>query len=84
MIILILYAILTFLAGFIVEASCVFWVHYHEKNKANQVGLFSLIVCTCQVLGIGESIHNRYMCVLYIIGYSLGGYFATKYKYLLK
>lgn len=80
----ILYGFLTFLAGFVIEMACVFWVHYSERNKALQTALCSMAIGCAQVLGIGESIHSPYMAFLFVIGYGVGTYTAVKRKSLLK
>ena len=76
----IFYAFLTFLSGFVIETACVYWVHYSERNKAIQTALCSMAIGCAQVLGIGESIHNPYMAILFVMGYGVGTYMAVKIK----
>ena len=75
---------ITFGSGFVIETACVYWVHYSERNKAFATALCSMAIGLAQVLGIGESIHNPYMAVLFISGYGVGTYTAVKRKSRLR
>ncbi len=77
---IILYAILTFLAGFTIDTAYIYSIHFSERNQAFKTAMCAMIMGGCQVFGIGESIHNPYMAALYVLGFGVGTYSAVKRK----
>lgn len=77
---MILLCLITFLTGAIFEAACVGWTHYSEKGKALQSALFSMIVATSNVLGLGESIKDWRVAPFFVLGYAAGTFVAVKMK----
>jgi len=70
---------LTFVSGFLIECSCVFWVHYSERRQPAKTAFFSMIVGTAQVLGIGESIRDPWSGIAFVVGYGAGTYLTVRY-----
>lgn len=71
--------IITFISGFLIECSCVFWVHYSERKMPLKTAFFSMIVGASQILGIGESIKDPISSITFIIGYGVGTYVTVKF-----
>lgn len=69
----------TFIAGFLIECACVFWVHYSEKGEPAKTAFFSMIVGTAQVFGIGESIRDPWAGFAFVAGYGVGTYVTVRY-----
>jgi hypothetical protein len=72
--------LLTFLAGVIIEASNVLWVHASERGRVVPVVSLSMLVATAEVLGIGESIHSPGHGVCFVSGFGVGAYIAVRWK----
>lgn len=71
--------LLTFVAGFLIEGCCVFWVHYAERGQPAKTAIFSAIVGAAQVLGIGESIRDVWASLAFVAGYALGTYVTVRF-----
>lgn len=67
-----LLCLLVFISGFLYEAGCVFWVHCTERGYIIWASLLSMLVAICQVVGIGESIHDLHTAPFFILGYGAG------------
>lgn len=71
--------VLTFVAGFLIEGCCVFWVHYAERGQPAKTAFFSAVVGAAQVLGIGESIRDVWASIAFVAGYAAGTYVTVRY-----
>lgn len=76
--------LVAFISGVVIEASCVMWVHYSERDDAAKTALFSMIVALAQVAGIGEAIHDWHIAPFFVLGYGVGTYTTMKVKTWLK
>jgi len=67
-------------SGAAYEAACVGWVHNSERGRAFVTALFSMVVALCEVVGVGESIHDLRAAPFFVLGYGLGTFGAVKWK----
>lgn len=81
---IIVYYVLTFFAGFIIDLAYIYSVHYSERNKPLHTAMCAIVMGSFQVFGIGKSINDPYMACLYVLGFGVGTYTAVKRKSLLK
>lgn len=77
---IVLYAMLTFLAGFTIDTAYIYSIHFSERNQAFRTAICAMIMGICQVFGIGKSIDNPYLALLYVLGFGVGTYTAVKRK----
>lgn len=80
MLTLIIYGFLTFLAGFIIDTAYIYSIHFSERHQPLYTAICAMIMGVCQIFGIGKSINNKYMALLYILGFGVGTYTAVKIK----
>lgn len=72
--------LLVFLAGAAYEACCAYWVHYSERDAAEEAALCSMGACLVTVFGIEESIHWWPSVVAFVFGYGAGTWAVIKVK----
>lgn len=72
--------LIALVSGALVEGTSVIWVHYSERGNAAKTAMCSAVIATAQVLGIGESIRDARVAVLFVLGYSAGTYLAVAVK----
>lgn len=72
--------LIALISGALFEFGCVYWVHYSERSQAFKASIWSMIVATTTVVGIGESIKDKRVAIAYIIGYGIGTYLAITFK----
>lgn len=73
-------ALLTFLAGMIVEGVCVLWVYSVERRHLFSASMYSMIFATTSVLGLGAAIKEWKCGAGYVLGYGAGTAIAVKWK----
>lgn len=71
--------IITFISGFLIECSCVFWTHYSERKMASKAAFYSMIIAGAQILGINESIKDELSALGFVLGYGVGTYVTVKF-----
>jgi hypothetical protein len=81
---MILTCLLVFISGFLFESGCVFWVHFTERNKIVKATLVSMFCATCQIAGIGESLHDLRTAPFFILGFGGGTFVSIIIKNKLK
>lgn len=75
-----LLAALTFFSGAVFELACVFWVHHSERGQPGRTAMWSMVVATSNVFGIGESLHDVKYAPFFVAGYGVGSYVAVLWK----
>jgi hypothetical protein len=69
-------SLIAFISGAASAACSVVWVHRAVHGTALQTALVSGIQAICSVAGIGESVRDWRAAPAFVVGYSLGAYFA--------
>lgn len=77
---MVLICFLTFLFGAIFQAACVGWTHFSQKGQTLPSSLFSIIIATSNVFGLGESIKDWHTAPFFIMGYAVGTFIAVSMK----
>jgi uncharacterized protein YebE (UPF0316 family) len=72
--------LLIFCCGAAYEITSVFWVFSTEKLKPWHAAFWSMIQAFVMITGIGESLHNNWAKLCFIVGYSFGSFIAILVK----
>lgn len=72
--------LLAFISGAVYEAARALWVHFTERGHPFRAALFSMVVATCQIVGISEALYIHSAALCFIFGYGVGSFTATTVK----
>lgn len=70
--------LLAFLAGFVYEFGCVWWVVFIRQRQAALAGLAAGCLGLVFTLGMIEALARGAAAITFAIGYGLGSYAAVK------
>ncbi len=73
-------AAITFLSGAGYELGCVLWTHHSERGEPFKTAAWSMALAACQVLGIGEAVHDFRLAPVFVIGYGFGTFVGVTWK----
>lgn len=74
---MILRALIAFISGAAVELACVFWCANAAKGDARRTALWSMVIATSQLLGIGEGLTGFLVGASYVLGFGTGSYLGV-------
>lgn len=75
----VLACLIAFASGTFYELSCVFWVHNSEQGRPGKTAMWSMLLATCEVAGIGGSVKYHIAAPFFVIGYGLGSYLGVRF-----
>lgn len=73
-------AAITFLSGAGYELGCVLWTHHSERGEPFKTAAWSMGLAACQVMGIGESVHDIRLAPVFVVGYGVGTFVGVTWK----
>lgn len=76
----ILQGLVTFASGAAYEYGCVFWVHCAEAGKPAKAAVWSMLLATVTLVGVGESLRDLRYAPLYVLGYGAGTFAAVRQR----